>query len=168
MKSDTCEELKSILNNLCEERNAIQSQIDENNLHIKEMNSIDKKMQEREDDDFRIFSPRKNKDTLYREELEQSNAGRTDYETQNDELVREINRIDSIIQIMQKVLEETEPEKEQTEFSNTNVYESIEHLSYKIELSMKFIRQDPDRAKQELLLVNEKLQEILQHNTENK
>ena len=61
MKSVTYEELNKILTNLCEKRIGLQSQVDENNLRIQETQSLNQKIMESEEEDFRIFSPRKNK-----------------------------------------------------------------------------------------------------------
>ena len=93
MKANLYEEMNHVLSDLCEERTDLQSQIDTNNLHIQETQTFNKKIQENEEDDFRIFSPRKNMD-LHRSELEQSNMEKEDYEKQNSQLEKRVEKLD--------------------------------------------------------------------------
>lgn len=156
MKSDTYEELNNALRNLCEERTFLQSQIEENNLHIQQTQSLNHKIIDSEDEDFRIFSPRKHKNH-YKNELEQSDIEKIDYKTQNSQLNRNMEKLNSLIKIMQDVLEDN---------ADNNLYENLEHVLHRVELSIKFISQDPDRAKMELSIVSENLRHILYQNIE--
>lgn len=167
MKPDTYEELSGVLKNLCDERTVLQSKVDENNLHIQETQSLNQKIMESEEDDFHIFSPRKYKN-IYKDELEQSNIKKADYETQNNQLLKKIEKLDSLIHIMQDILEENEAEEKQNEEKqNTgDLYENLEHILHKIEISINFIKPDPGRARMELEMVSETLQKILQQNIE--
>ncbi len=164
MKANLYEEMNHVLSDLCEERTDLQSQIDTNNLHIQETQTFNKKIQENEEDDFRIFSPRKNMD-LHRSELEQSNMEKEDYEKQNSQLEKRVEKLDTIINIMQEVLKDTE-KKVNEPTVDLNLYNNLESVLHKIQLSIKFISQDPDRAKLELSMIVEALQKILQQNTE--
>lgn len=172
MKPDTYEELSGVLKNLCDERTVLQSKVDENNIHIQETQSLNQKIMESEEDDFHIFSPRKYKN-IYKDELEQSNIKKTDYETQNNQLLKKIEKLDSLIKLMQDILEEgkaaeKQNEEKQNEEKQTidNLYENLEHILHKIEISISFIKPDPERAKMELEMVRETLQKILQQNIE--
>lgn len=176
MKSNTYEELNKILRDLCEERTILQSRVDENNLHIQETQSLNQKMSEKEEEDYLIFSPRKNKN-FYKDELEQSNIKKSDYETQNHQLLKKIEKLNSLIKVLQDVAEEskvdTEEEQKQTALSDPKLvdlqgsfYENLEHILHRVELSSKFINQDPNRAQMELAVISENLQRILQQNIE--
>ena len=172
MKSVTYEELNKILTNLCEEKIGLQSQVDENNLRIQETQSLNQKIMENEEEDFRIFSPRKNKN-FYKDELEQSNIKKEDYKAQNNQLFEKIEKLGSIIKVMQDVVEESKVDEEEQatavsglEELQGDLYENLEHVLHRVELSIKFMNQDPDRAKMELAVVSENLRKILQQNIE--
>lgn len=173
MKSVTYEELNKMLTNLCEERTGLQSQVDENNLRIQETQSLSQKIMESEEEDFHIFSPRKHKN-LYKDELERSNIKKEDYETQNHQLFEKIEKLDSIIKVMQDVVDESKVNEEEEqaiavsglEELQGSLFENLEHVLHRVELSIKFMNQDPDRAKMELAVVSENLRKILQQNIE--
>ena len=173
MKSVTYEELNKMLTNLCEERTGLQFQVDENNLRIQETQSLNQKIMESEEEDFRIFSPRKYKN-LYKDELEQSNIKKEDYEAQNNQLFEKIEKLDSIIKVMQDVVDESKVDEEEEQATAVSglaelqgsLFENLEHVLHRVELSIKFMNQDPDRSKMELAVVSENLRKILQHNIE--
>lgn len=172
MKSVTYEELNKILTNLCEKRIGLQSQVDENNLRIQETQSLNQKIMESEEEDFRIFSPRKNKN-FYKDELEQSNIKKEDYEAQNNQLFEKIEKLDSIIKVMQDVVDESKVDEEEEQATAVSglelqgsLFENLEHVLHRVELSIKFMNQDPDRSKMELAVVSENLRKILQQNIE--
>ncbi|MDE7269254.1 MAG: hypothetical protein K2N81_02140, partial [Acetatifactor sp.] len=106
------------------------------------------------------------------DELEQSNIKKEDYETQNHQLFEKIEKLDSIIKVMQDVVDESKVYEEQAttdsglEELQGDLYENLEHVLHRVELSIKFMNQDPDRTKMELAVVSENLRKILQQNIE--
>ena len=102
MNPTTYEELIGLLAELNTERNDIKKEIDDNTLQIIEARSYTKEILDREEEDFKVFSPRKIED-IYKEELEKSNVKQADYENRNQLLVEKKEKLDSIISVLEKV-----------------------------------------------------------------
>lgn len=183
MKADTYEELQSMLQKLCRQRENLQIQIDENNLSIEEVKCFTKKILDKEDEDFKVFSPRKIED-IYKKELGQYSARKDSLERQNIELTAEWDKLDSIIRLL-RLIEETDlpfesrdsdireeklaviqmQERDRQRIAGDlqdSVLQTLTHLSHKIELSSKFIGQDPVRAKQELAVVSKDMKKVIE------
>lgn len=175
MKTSTYQELDATYKELCRERNKVQAQIDENLLSINEALRLSKEILDKEEEDFRVFSPRKITD-LHKDELDQFHKIKTNLEEQNGKLTVERDRLDKIIHVIQLVLEEseenTEEEKTDEEVGEKNEAEddSIEKLKmikHKVELSSKLITQDPVRAKHNLETVCKDIDYMLLSTHEN-
>lgn len=102
MNPATYEELIGLLAELNTERNDIQKEIDDNTLQIIEARSYTKEILDREEEDFKVFSPRKIED-IYKEELEKSNVKQANFENRNLVLVQKKEKLDSIISVLEKV-----------------------------------------------------------------
>ena len=113
MKISTYQELNRTLKELCRERDDLQAQIDDNNLSIKEAQRLAKEILDREDEDFKVFSPRKIED-LHKVELEQFDLKKINLERQNGQLTFERDKLNKIIHVMQLVLEEVDEEQDST------------------------------------------------------
>lgn len=184
MDREAYEELESILNRLSEQKEEIQLKIDSNELHIDEAECFTRKILEKEEEDFCVFSPRKFTD-LYKDELNKSEENKLFYQKENEALLHKRNEIDSILSILQKMKEEIiisddiiDPadNKSDMELSiihlqeedrqriardlHDTVLQNITHSLHKIELSTKFIDQDIVRAKLELASVSKELKEV--------
>ena len=127
MNPTTYEELIGLLSKLNAEKNDIQKEIDDNTLQIIEARSYAKEILDREEEDFKVFSPRKIED-IYKEELEKSNVKQTDYENRNQLLVEKIEKLDSIIFILEKVSAELGGEfhPDTVEDINENSFNNVE------------------------------------------
>lgn len=196
MSPDTYEELRELLQKMNHEKYDLEKQIEDNMLQIFEARSYAQEILDKEEEDFKVFSPRKIED-IYRDELEKSNVKQADYENRNQRLIARREELDSIISVLEKVVQETskdnkdenEPVEDNTaddtlenisdntsEESIPDVHEnvvndtmkdtlnkSVQNLTYlmhKINLSTKFIRQDPMRAKLELETVNKGIKKV--------
>ena len=191
MEASTYYKLNAVLKELQSERNQLQAQIDENNVEIYETQSLALELLGKEEDDFKFFSPRKMKD-IHRDELKQFDEKKREYVNRNKELIVQRDKLDSIIDVLVKVSEESaekfipmnvkiENDSDNEDIVNdtnndidnnkigdglddeikNHVIDDLSDLKHKIELSDKFIRQDPMRTKQELSIVVEKLNGII-------
>lgn len=188
MRAFTYQELNKTLRELCRERDKIQTQIDDNNLSINEAQRLSKEILEKEDEDFKVFSPRKVVD-LHKVELEQFNETQLNLERQNSRLTIEKNKLDRIIGVLELVIEESkegegsisdkdseegenkedENREDNEDVSNADqndedsniISEQIKMFKHKIELSSKFIGQDPVRAKRELEKISRDMDKML-------
>lgn len=175
------EEFQELLEDLKTKKENIQKQIDDNNLQIIEAKSYAKEILNREEEDFRVFSPRKIED-IYKDELEKSNVKQANCEDQNQRLIVKKEELDSIISVLENValefhkssvdeVEEYETsvsgEEENVEYidnvDNEVINKTIQNLNsirHKVDLSIKFIQQDPMRTKLELEAVSKSITRI--------
>ena len=188
MRAFTYQELNKTHRELCKERDKIQAQIDDNNLSINEAQRLSKEILEKEDEDFKVFSPRKMID-LHKAELDQFNETQLNLERQNSGLTLEKNKLDRIIGVLELVIEESkegegsisdkdneegENKEDENREDNEDVSnddqndedsnitsEQIKMFKHKIELSSKFITQDPVRAKRELEKISRDMDKML-------
>lgn len=188
MKSSTYEDLKNLLQEFCEKRDALQIQIDDNELHIQEAEVYAQKITNSKQKDFDVFSPRRTKE-MYKSELEQFNMKKADYEELNARLIQERDQLNWMIDVLERVMDESRVEEEneehkenrenkenkvnenrdRTKESNNvgkddfpeSLVEDLKNLNHKIGLSAKFIRLDPVRAKAELNRATENLHNII-------
>jgi hypothetical protein len=179
MNSTTYDELNRVLHELYKIKENLQSQIDENSIRIQEVQNYAKGILSKEDEDFKMFSPRK-AENIYKDELEESRIKQADYENQENQLLGKREKLNSLINVMQKIAEEDHPPvSNNQESSNSHpqkvkknkqgddrelldsIYLQLSQVMNKIELSAKFSTQDPARTKMELKLVNENLKKII-------
>lgn len=114
MKLSTYEDLKKLLQEFCEKRDALQIQIDDNVLHIQEAEVYAQKITNSKQKDFDVFSPRRTKE-MYKSELEQSNMKKADYEELNARLIQERDQLNWMIDILERVADESKAEEENEE-----------------------------------------------------
>ncbi|MCM1045378.1 MAG: hypothetical protein NC417_07695 [Candidatus Gastranaerophilales bacterium] len=172
MKLSTYEDLKKLLQEFYEKRDALQVQIDDNELHIQEAKVYAQKISDREQKDFDVFSPRRKKET-YKSDLQQSEIKKADYEEQNARLIQERDHWNRIIDVLERAADESRVEESGTEKSGAeksrieekdssdSLVADLESVNHKMELSVRFIRPDPVRAKLELTRAAADLQNII-------
>lgn len=151
MKISTYEDLKKILQEFYEKRDDLQVRIDDNEQHIQEAKMYAQKILDKEQKDFDVFSPRRKKET-YKNDLEQSNRRKADYEEQNVCLIQERDRWNWIIDVLERAAKES---------TSDSLIADLKNLNHKMEVSAKFILPDPVRAKLELTRMAEDLQNII-------
>lgn len=98
-------EFKNLLDRLNQEKDDIEKQISDNTLQIIEAKSYAKEILDREEEDFKVFSPRKIED-IYKEELEKSHVKQSDYENRNRALISRREKLDSVLLVLENVWEE--------------------------------------------------------------
>lgn len=174
MDSAAYEELKKLLEEFYAERDVLLKKIDENNTSIREVDYHTESILNKDDGDSKLFSPR-TAESLYREELEQLEKKKVEYQQQNNLLFHDRNRINSIIEILEKIIrnerglsnnltilkiQEEERQRIARDLHDTSL-QNLAHLVHKIELSSLFIDQDIARAKLELAVVSRNLRDII-------
>lgn len=174
MNNASYDEIKKLLDRICEERDILEKKIEENNVSIREADFHAESIMVKEDEDFKVFSPR-TKDGLNREKLEQLEKQKEEYYRQNNLLFHDRNRLNSMIDILRKIIREEksfdnnlavmkilaeERQRIARDLHDTSL-QNLTHLMHKIEISMLFIDQDPVRAKLELAVVNKNLKEVI-------
>lgn len=165
--------LQEMLNELKQQKEEVQQRIESNLFKIEESKVYLKSFLEKEDSDFKVFSPR-NVETIHKDEINKVNFELSSYEKENEQLSCVLNKLLLRIVRFEKILKE---EKEQSEkliqiqederyrisrdLHDTSL-QNLTHLVHKIELSSMFIDQDPLRAKLELSVVNKNLKSIIE------
>lgn len=181
MSLNDFEELYPVLQEMRQEKETLQKQIDDNLIKIKEADYYIQSILEKEDKDFKVFSPR-DMESLHKEEIEKMKAEQSSCEQQLTLLYSKYDRIASHIEKLEKVLRRQEEYNVNSHTCQRNLtvlniqeqdrqriardlhdtsLQNLAHLVHKIELSTMFVDQDPVRAKLELAVIKKNLKAII-------
>ena len=175
--------LQQMYEQIIQERAEVQNNLDYNLAQIKEIEEYLVDIVEGEDSGFKVFSPR-NAETVFKEEIENSNTKKRQLEIENQSYYKKLNQLDFYIDGLSphvdtaikrtaqldsfdlsknlKVLDIQEKERQRIarDLHDTSL-QNLAHLVHKIELSSLFIDQDPLRAKLELASINNNLRDVI-------
>lgn len=181
MNSSNYEIITDMLKELQQEYDKLQEQIDEYVLKIKETDNYIQSFFDREEEDFKIFSPRKMED-VHKDEIARADCEKNNYQQKLNQCYHEQNNLRSIIEKLKKIIHDEEEFHDDSEVRKKNLtilniqeedrqriarelhdtsLQDLTHLIHKIELSSMFIDQDPVRAKLELAVVNKNLRAVI-------
>ncbi len=161
--------LIDVISELKREVLKLDTQIDSNNRSIKEADIYLNNFEEPED--VRVFSPR-NKETVYKEEIQKTLKLKEDHARQNEQLLqkREIlsKRLEKLEDFLNKEnhkftalkIQEEDRKRIARELHDTSL-QNLTHLIHKIELCSMYIDKDPVQAKLELTIVSKHIKEII-------
>lgn len=175
------EELYIVLQEMRQEQETLQKQIDDNLIKIKEADYYIQSILEKEDKDFKVFSPR-DMESLHKKEIERMKDEQLSCRQQLTILHGKYNRLASHIEKLDKVLHRQKEYNVNSENCQRNLtvlniqeedrqriardlhdtsLQNLAHLVHKVELSTMFVDQDPVRAKLELAVVKKNLKSVI-------
>jgi len=174
MKQDKKIVLKEMIRELSEEKRSFDDKINKNLNRILEIDEYLKSIYDREDSDFKVFSPR-NVENVYREQIEKAKKEKYSLENENQHLYRQANRVSHYEENLQFVLEddnndlslryldiqEKDRQRIARDLHDTSL-QNLAHLIHRIELSSMYIDKDPIQAKLELASVNKNMKVIIE------
>lgn len=178
MEKDNLLILNELYQNLKEEQDSILEKVNKNLNQIEELDLYIKSILEKQDSDYKVFSPR-NVEVIYKEQIETCNAEKYALENENRNYYKQINKVGRYLENLEQVLKEDsleEVEKEVPEeivspistknFQIMDIQEkerqriardlhdvtlqNLTHIVHKMELAGAFMDQDSLRAKLEL------------------
>lgn len=174
--------LEEMYRELLEERKSFQDKINKNLDSIAEIDLYLQSIYDKEDSDFKVFSPR-NVENVYKEQIEKGKQEKYSIENENQYQYRQVNRIDRYIESLKVVLDNEDipgqthhtqnlylktldiQEKDRRwiarDLHDTSL-QNLAHLIHVIELSSMYIDEDPIRAKLELETVSKNLKTIIE------
>lgn len=175
--------MEEVLEVLEEEKRSFYALINQNDFRIEEISSYLKELSKKEDEDFKVFSPR-NVENTHREQIEADVSEKKKYEEENaayqkkiDFLKTLIDRVNIVIDNLQTdinlpVVSEKEKIEIKEEISEERIIEEKEeqknieisiapsekqHIAHQISNCVSFITSDAERAKIELTALVKKL-----------
>lgn len=181
MNQSSYDTLSGIVEELQKEYSTLHEKIDDYTLQIKEAECYIQSFYDKEDEDFKIFSPRKVED-LYGEEIAKSKSNINILQQQLNKWYHEQNILRSRIEKLNQILDEekgfhVDSDSVKKNLSILSIQEqdrqriardlhdtslqNLAHLVHKIELSGLFIDQDPIRAKLELAVISKNLKAVI-------
>ena len=107
MKQDNKVLLQQLVQELCDEKKSFQNKINKNLNRIAEIDTYLNSIYEKEDTDFKVFSPR-NVENVYKEQIEKGKKEKFSMEAENQYQYRQVNRIDRHLADLQTVLDDEE------------------------------------------------------------
>jgi len=176
------EYIKDIYDQLEYEKDILVKEKNDHMDSIKEIDLYIESLFDKEDIDYEVFSPR-NVQSIYKDKIDKQNIDKQKLLDANiclDQKISDINsKMDSLSKVMNHMKDEESIEKKENDISyiildiqekerqriardlHDNTVQNLTHLIHKIELSSKFIDQDPVRAKMELLDINRYMKSII-------
>ncbi len=174
MKQDKKIVLKETLHEIAAEKAGFQEKIDKNLNRIAEIDIYLKSIYDKEDTEFKVFSPR-NVENVYREQIDKSNKEKYALENENQHLYRQVNRLQRYMDNIKSVLadedidfnlmgldiQEMDRQRIARDLHDTSL-QNLAHLIHRIELSSMYIDKDPIQAKLELASINKNMKTIIE------
>ena len=173
MKAENYLVLKNMLSELQQEYDEIVRHINDNSFKIQEADCFTNSVIEKEDPDFKIFSPR-NAESVHKTEISQARDSILFYQNENDKLTIEKEKIYCKIEQLQNILsdesnidykviniQEEDRQRIARDLHDTSL-QNLAHLVHKIELCNMYIDKDPLHAKLELSVVSKNLKDIIE------
>ena len=178
---ENIEVLEEVLDVLEDEKRKFYDLVNHNEFRIEEINSYLRELSKKEDEDFKVFSPR-NVQNIHREQIEvdMSEIKKCEEENKNysekiEALKNLIDKVNAVIGNLQ-IFEENEKQQnkensEEIEYidndessnENSDVKEKFtlenNHIAHQILNCVSFIIPDPERAKIELTALSKKIME---------
>lgn len=165
--------ISEILHNFKVDAENLEKQINENLLHISEIDEYLNSIMEQEDKDFKVFSPR-NVEHIYREDIEKHKEKKYKLEMENRSLYSRLNKCNAYIRAIDetinkdkalknlKVLDIQEKERQRIarDLHDTSL-QNLTYLVHKIELASMYIDKDALQAKLELATINKSLKAVI-------
>ena len=148
------EVLKEVLDVLEEEKKKNYDLVNENDFKIKQIDSYLQDLSKKEEDDFKVFSPR-SVENVNREQIAADTSKKEKYAAENAEYQKKIEFLKNLINKVNIVIENLQIEKEKTVQNIDN--REQEHLANHILNCVSFIVSDAERAKIELTAIAEKM-----------
>lgn len=182
MNHNNKELLNQIIEELEEDKKAAQKNLNHNLDRISEINIYLKSLLDKEDIDFKVFSPR-NIENLYSDQISSCNEEKNQLELQNREYYARINKLSSLLsklfayQSDEKkelyldnslqdnehnsfILLETDRQRIAKDLHDTSL-QNLTAIVHKVELASMYISQDPIRAKLELSIISNSIKETI-------
>lgn len=172
MMDKNIEVLEEVLDVLEEEKKKIYDLVDENDFKIERINSYLRELSKREQDDFKVFSPR-SVENVQRERIASDTSEKEKYEAENVEFQKKIDFLKNLIDKVNVVIdnlrieeekaeqretgEKNEKPKNMGECSGTDHTEQI-HIAHQILNCVSYISLDAERAKIELTAIAKKME----------
>ena len=166
------EVLEEVLEVLEAEKKNFYDLVNQNQFRIEEINSYLKELSKKEDEDYKVFSPR-NIENIHREQIQSDVNEKKKYEDENIEFQKKIEFLKSLIDKVNIVIENlltVENSVEKFESSNSvsehcdETYKELEniksenrHLAHQILNCITYIVSDTERAKVELNTIAKKM-----------
>lgn len=181
MNFSNYEVIMDLIRELQQEYNDIQKLIDEYFLKIEEIDCYIQSFLEKEDEDYKIFSPR-NAEEIHKVEIERANEEKINLQQELNQCYHDRNLLKSKIEKLEKIMDNEQEyhldmDVQKKNLAILNIHEedrqriardlhdtalqNLAHMVHKIELCGKYIDQDLVRAKLELSVVKKGIRTVI-------
>lgn len=181
MDSSSYELIVDLVKEMQQEYDDLQKQIDDYDFRIQETDRYIQSFLDKEDKDFKLFSPR-NVENIYKDEIERANCDKQKLQQELNKCYHNQNLLRSKMEKLQGIvtdqheyhlssdirkqnmtllnIQEEDRHRIARDLHDTSL-QNLAHLVHKIELCSMFIDQDPLRAKLELSVVSKSLKAVI-------
>lgn len=174
--------LREMYQSLSDEAEALEKGIRKNLFRISEIEEYLSSIYEKEDVDFKVFSPR-NVESIYGEDINNHKSEKHKLEIDNRSLYSKLNKVNSYLEDLESVIKESSAkekddknaialnlsileiqEKERQRIArdlHDTSLQNLSHMIHKIELASMYIEKDTIQARLELASVNKNLKAVI-------
>lgn len=166
--------IQEIYQNLLIEADELEKKVKDNLFHISEIDKYLNSILDKEEEDFKVFSPR-NVESIYKNDIEIHNKEKQQLEADNKVMYTRLSRIHECLITLKEVIEEKPTnrnyevldiqEKERQRIArdlHDTSLQNLAHLVHKIELASMYIDKDSLQAKLELAAINKNLKAVIE------
>lgn len=146
--------LNEILKILSDQRDKINVQLNENLFKIQEINFFLKNLTEKEDENFKVFSPR-NIESVHKDQIEDNNKKKQSYEEEIEEYRKKLSFLNLIIEKLNIVIKNLQSGQNQKDSDREEAGDY--HIAHQILNCVSYIISDPMRAKIELTAIAKRM-----------
>jgi len=114
MKKQSIKKLENMYQDLLDERDEIERKLEDNTNRMKEIDLYLKSIYEKEDSDFKVFSPR-NVESIFKETIDSNKAEKKEIEEENKSCYKRLNILNSYLSALGEALPSSEKQDEKEE-----------------------------------------------------
>lgn len=164
--------LEKLYDDFLEEKESVQSEIDDRKNKIEEINSYIHSIKDKEDSDFKVFSPR-DVESIYKDSLEKNRRLKKEYEEDYQNKVEEMKMINDRLRKIEFLLQNSSEsiktleiqEKERQRIArdlHDSSLQNLTHIIHKLELASLYIDKDPVQAKLEIATISKGIKDVIE------
>lgn len=166
--------IQEIYRNLLIEADELEKKVKDNLLRISEIDKYLSSILDKEEKDFKVFSPR-NVESIYKDDIEIHNNEKKKLEADNKVMYTRLSRVHECLITLKEVIEEKPTnrnyevldiqEKERQRIArdlHDTSLQNLAHLVHKIELASMYIDKDSLQAKLELAAINKSMRAVIE------
>ncbi len=163
--------MQELYNEFKERKLFLETKVKENNIRIQEIDSYINSILSKEENDFKVFSPR-NVESIYKDQIESNRNEKAGLEKDNSNYLEEIQKLEHYISCMEvnssldskrQIIDVQEKERQRISRDlHDSSLQNLTHLVHKLELCSMYMDKDIITAKLEIATIQKNLKTVIE------